>query len=101
MAIRIEVSSRRVADSARFVEQARRLGIDTAQSCRTSKLYFLSEHPGTEQLSRLCAFLLADPVTETARWDDLSAGELSPAAAQSAHIVEVALRPGVTDVAAR
>ncbi len=101
MAIRIEVSSRRAADSAPIAQQARRLGIDAVDSCRTSKLYFLSEHPGTEQLSRLCAFLLADPVTETARWDDLSAGEMSPAATQAAHIVEVALRPGVTDVAAR
>ncbi|RLT32091.1 MAG: phosphoribosylformylglycinamidine synthase subunit PurL [Chloroflexi bacterium] len=98
MAIRIEVSSKRAVDSARFVQQARRLGIDAVQSCRTSQLYFLAEHPGTEQLSRLCAFLLADPVTEAAQWFDLSAGEVPPVAT---HVVEVALRPGVTDVTAR
>ena len=73
MAIRIEVSSRRAADSARFAEQARRLGIGAVQACRTIHLYFLAEDPGTEQISRLCAFLLADPVTENARWIDLSA----------------------------
>ncbi len=98
MAFRIEVSPKRAADSARFVQQARRLGIDAVQVCRTTQLYFLAEDPVTEQLSRLCAFLLADPVTETARWIDLSTEEVPPAAA---HIVEVALRPGVTDVTAR
>ncbi|MCL4833074.1 MAG: phosphoribosylformylglycinamidine synthase subunit PurL [Caldilineaceae bacterium] len=98
MAIRIEVSSRRGDNGARFIAQAQRLGIAAVQSCRTSKLYFLSEHPGTEQLSRLCAFLLVDPVTELAQWIDLSAGEISPPAS---NIVEVALRPGVTDVTAR
>ncbi len=101
MAIRIEVSPRRRDAGVQIVQQAQRLGIDGVESCRTSKLYFLAEDPGTEQLSRLCAFLLADPVTEVARWDDLSAGEVSPTAAQAAHVIEVALRPGVTDVAAR
>ena len=99
MAIRIEVSPQRRNDGAQIVQQARRLGISGVQACRTSKLYFLADNPGTEQLSRLCAFLLADPVTESAQWIDLAGDADLPSAA--GHVVEVALRPGVTDVAAR
>jgi phosphoribosylformylglycinamidine synthase len=59
-----------------------------------------------EAAARLCALLLADPVTETATWESLDAAPVSSAghavgSTGDLHVVEVAFRPGVTDVAAR
>ncbi|MEZ4636757.1 MAG: AIR synthase related protein [Caldilineaceae bacterium] len=92
MTLRVEVT-RRENQSPKIVQDARRLGIESLQSCRTRKIYYLSEDLSTEQFDTLCAFLLADPVIE-----DVHRGE---ADAVSAHVIEVALRPGVTDVTAR
>jgi phosphoribosylformylglycinamidine synthase subunit PurSL len=96
MSLRIEVS-RRNASAPKIVEDARRLGINSLHHCRTKKIYFLSEPLSTEQLSTLCAFLLADPVTETV--DVVATDEVTPT--PGAHVIEVSLRPGVTDVTAR
>ena len=101
MSIRITVYGRHTATCQSVLSNARALDIQGLRSCRIAKLYFLAENPGTESISRLCAFLLADPVTEEASWvegadDAPSANELKNAA-----VVEVALRPGVTDVTAR
>lgn len=96
MALRIEVS-RQNARNAKVVEDAHRIGVEQVQACYTRKIYFLSADLSTEQLSTLCAFLLADPVMETARVVEFN-GHRSP---NGTRVVEVALRPGVTDVAAR
>ena len=94
----------------RITAAAHRLGIDSLQSCSRTQLYFLTSNspdaPSRVQIDRLCALLLVDPVTESARVtpqpharsDDKSD---EPASASVEHIIEVALRPGVTDVAAR
>jgi phosphoribosylformylglycinamidine synthase len=98
MALRIEVS-KRSANNDKILQDARRLGIASLQDCCTRKIYFLSGDLSTGQFDRLCAFLLADPVTEEARRYDRIADESS--ADTTMNVVEVALRPGVTDVTAR
>ncbi len=107
---RIEVTNHSGEDEPRITAAAHRLGIDSLQSCNKTQLYFLtsnsSESPSSDQVERLCALLLVDPVTESARVtplphtrsDDISSQIASTSAD---HIIEVALRPGVTDVAAR
>lgn len=97
MTLRIEVSTRNGSNS-KLIEDARRLGIESLQDSRTHKIYFLSGDLSAEQFDRLCAFLLADPVAEEARRDD-TVNE--PPADQKMSVIEVALRPGVTNVTAR
>ena len=76
MTVRIEVRGGRQADAKQIVRQAADLG-HRLQACRITTITYLSDNPGAEALSRLCASLLADPVTELARWVDLSRGETS------------------------
>ncbi|MBX2998952.1 MAG: phosphoribosylformylglycinamidine synthase subunit PurL [Caldilineaceae bacterium] len=98
MALRIEVS-RRNANNGKVLQDARRLGIESLQDCRTRNIYFLSGDLSAEQFDRLCAFLLTDPVTEEARRRDGTVN--NPCADEKMSVIEVALRPGVTDVTAR
>ncbi len=110
MVFRIEVSSRSGKDEPTITAAAHRLGIHSLHSCRKSRLYFLTNHPekalGSDEIDKLCAFLLVDPVTETARVTVENRPQSPAFAAQPScdspdHVIEVALRPGVTDVAAR
>ncbi len=96
MSVRIEVKARREHGASPLISAAHTLGFSKVRRIHARTLYFLSEHPGAETLQRLCAVLLADPVTEEAHWGD--SGD-DPHA--DTHQVEVAFRPGVTDVAAR
>ncbi len=107
---RIEVTNHSGEGETRITAAAHRLGIHSLQSCYRTQLFFLTnssaESPTPEQIESLCALLLVDPVTESARVTSLphtrSDEKSSQFALNSAeHIVEVALRPGVTDVAAR
>jgi phosphoribosylformylglycinamidine synthase len=100
MTVRIEVRSVLAGAMPDVLAGAAALGIAGLAQCRSARLYFLAHNPGPEALRRLCAFLLADPVTERASWIDLTA-EPAPPAGAGVHAVEVAFRPGVTDVAAR
>ncbi|MCC9076482.1 phosphoribosylformylglycinamidine synthase subunit PurL [Litorilinea aerophila] len=99
MQVRIEVRMPHTAAAREIVRQAATLGIRGLTACNLSRLYFLSHHPGTESLQRLCALLLVDPVTEQAHWQIFDG---APPPAESPHaVIEVAPRPGVTDVEAR
>ncbi len=98
MSIRIEVQGSRAAAAAAIVEGAASLGIAQVAGCTMSHLYFLEADPGTMALARLCTLLLVDPVTESATWGPADGDEDLP---PSVHCVEVAFRPGVTDVATR
>jgi phosphoribosylformylglycinamidine synthase II len=110
MTIRIEVTSRQQAAGADIVRNAAALGIPALRACQVTQLYFLAEHPGPVAIERLCALLLADPVTDVASWHVVGS-EQSPVLSQlntehwtlntEHHVVEAAPRPGVTDVAAR
>jgi phosphoribosylformylglycinamidine synthase II len=97
MTLRVEVT-RSDIQSQKMVQDAQRLGINRLQACRTRKIYYLSDDLSTEQFDTLCAFLLADPVTEEVNRGESDPGEPNHG---GAHVIEVALRPGVTDVAAR
>lgn len=98
MSIRIEVQGSHAAAAADIVRGAATLGIPGLHACRIRRLYFLEADPGAAALERLCTLLLVDPVTESATWGPAEAAdEPSP----GVHTVEVAYRPGVTDVAAR
>ena len=111
MTVKITVYDRRGHSSNHVVRNAKALGIPSLTTCRTSKLYFLAEantlktdmqSMSTESINRLCAFLLVDPVTEEFRWERVGERDKEKEKnAQSAHIIEVAWRPGVTDIAAR
>lgn len=99
MAIRIVVHPREDTPNASLLENANALGLDGIVAIRTRNIYFLSEHPGNEAIDQICGALLADPVTDIARWWDLEQDEVSPA--EGVQVVEVAFRPGVTDIPAR
>ena len=107
---RIEVSRRADEGDHGLAAAAQRLGVDSLRTSRKSRIYFLVCPSATTlaaaQIDELCALLLADPVTESARIIDLSrnhapASASPPASNSDTHVIEVALRPGVTDVAAR
>ncbi|RIK38901.1 MAG: phosphoribosylformylglycinamidine synthase subunit PurL [Chloroflexi bacterium] len=99
MTLRIEVRSANNAHSQSILRNAKALGITDLTDCRITQLYFLAEAPGPEAIRRLCDALLVDPVTQTVRWFNL-AQEQAPGL-DGYPIIEVAPRPGVTDVAAR
>ncbi len=99
MTIRIEVRHKQQITQHTLLKNAAALGIHGLTDCQTVRLYFLAAPLDDAQIEQLCTLLLVDPVTEKATWrartPDLSDG------ARSAAIIEVALRPGVTDVPAR
>jgi phosphoribosylformylglycinamidine synthase subunit PurSL len=101
MSVRIEIRSALTAGQSSsgqaIVRSAAALGISTLQECRVVRLYFLEYDPGEEAIQRLCAFLLVDPVLEQASWGPVDQAQ----ATSPSHAIEVAYRPGVTDVAAR
>ena len=108
--LRIEVAPIVADGNPAIPSAAQRLGVDNVQSCHETRIYFLTsrdpENLSTERIDTVCVQLLVDPVTETARITELPAQvspdstSLTPQTAD-AHLIEVALRPGVTDVAAR
>lgn len=108
--LRVEVSPLSEDGDAGVKAAAHRLGVDSLRCCRKTRLFFLAVRSGSsldaEQLEMLCDLLLADAVTETARTFQLD-GDGSPTGKggqvedPGMQVIEVALRPGVTDVAAR
>src|SRR5262245_17982116 len=104
MTIRVEVRSRAKVAEQSIVQNAQALGITGLHEGQKARLYFLSQHPGAEAIERLCALLLADPVTEQATWYELEGESLATGHLQltKGHwVIEVAPRLGVTDVEAR
>ncbi len=108
--LRIEVAPLSAEGNPAIPSAAQRLGVSAVRSCQESRIYFLTsrapENLSAKQIELLCAQLLVDPVTETARITYLQAnGSPDPAnsseQAADDNLIEVALRPGVTDIAAR
>ena len=103
MAIRIDVRGPRQARAREILTAAVHSGIPGLRDCRIARVFFLSQDLDTDQIERLCAALLVDPVIETYSWMALPRPQgarphLSP---EHAFAVEVAFRPGVTDITAR
>jgi phosphoribosylformylglycinamidine synthase len=94
MSIRIEVRGQHAAATGHILRNAAALGVAGLTGCNITRVYFLEEDPGAESLQQLCTFLLADPVMETASWADAA---IFP----EGRVIEVAPRPGVTDITAR
>lgn len=109
MILKICVYGRHVASLNQLVRDAKDLGLDAIDSCRHARLYFLSpssqDKISETQIRRLCAALLADEVVEYAEWKwldhDDPAETVSTRSEKREQQIEVAFRPGVTDVPAR
>src|SRR5688572_24177961 len=78
------------------------LGFQHLKSLQVHDLYFIEGQLSQEELQQLALKLLTDPVTQTAEWTELPEDRSPKATALSSSesdsvILEVALRPGVTD----
>ncbi len=94
------VVSPRQSDSAQahgLVADAHALGIHNLAQLVKHELYFLQGELSHDDLQRLATELLTDPVVQTYAWRNGT----SPLERQaSEQVIEVALRPGVTDTVA-
>jgi phosphoribosylformylglycinamidine synthase len=73
---------------------AHALGLGRVTHFEIQELFFIEGDVSLADLRRLAAELLSDPVAQTSQWRNVeSAGVVS----FGGHIIEVALRPGVTD----
>lgn len=99
MTIRIEVRTKHHQTHHALFKNAPVLGIHGVTNCRQVRIYFLAADLADAQIEQLCALLLVDPVTETATWHRDLAPQADGGSAPS--VIEVAFRPGVTDVPAR
>jgi phosphoribosylformylglycinamidine synthase len=81
--------------SAGYLHDAHALGFNNLQRIICQDLFFIEGQLSQEECRRLALSLLIDPVTQSAEWVELPATE--PTRNQSSVMVEVALRPGVTD----
>ena len=78
-----------------YLTDAHALGFQHLQSIIVHDLYFIEGQLSQEGLQQLALKLLTDPVTQSASWMELPTplSSLEP----DSVILEVALRPGVTD----
>jgi phosphoribosylformylglycinamidine synthase len=89
--------------SAEYLSDARALGFHHLQRIECQRLYFIEGQLSQEDLQQLALKLLTDPVTQSAVWMELPASLSNPEPAvlslskDDSVILEVALRPGVTD----
>src|SRR5512133_1168147 len=81
--------------SAGHLHDTHALGFNNLQRIICQDLFFIEGQLSQEECRRLALSLLIDPVTQSAEWVELPAAE--PARSLSPVMVEVALRPGVTD----
>lgn len=85
--------------STGFLKDALAMGFNDLQRIECQDLYFIEGQLSQDDLQQLALFLLADQVTQTAAWDNLTASSANPEL--DTVMVEVALRPGVTDPVAQ
>ena len=80
------------------LKNAHALGFQHLKSIQVQDLYFIEGQLSQEDSQQLALKLLSDPVTQTIGWVELfSEGTALATPEDDAVIVEVALRPGVTD----
>jgi len=78
-----------------YLTAVQMLGIQPLHSLIVQDLYFIEGQLSQEELQQLALKLLCDPVTQTASWIELPSALPNPE--DDSVILEVALRPGVTD----
>ncbi len=81
--------------STGYLSDAHALGFHDLRRIKCQDLYFVEGQLSLEACKQLAFKLLTDPVTQSATWDELPAPQTTLAA--NTAMVEVALRPGVTD----
>lgn len=81
-----------------YLANARALGFNDLRRITCHDLYFIEGQLSQETCRQLALKLLTDPVTQTATWSELTS-DLSPHTDLEADtcLVEISLRPGVTD----
>lgn len=84
--------------SAGYLADAHALGFDDLQRLECQDLYFIEGQLSQEECRQLALKLLSDPVTQKAEYSKLDIREPNVRISNTeSSIVEVALRPGVTD----
>jgi phosphoribosylformylglycinamidine synthase len=84
--------------STAYLKDAHALGLTAIRQITCFDLYFLQGNLSPAQLHQLANQILHDPVTQTIQWKAISALSYSPEGSQpGSRLVEVALRPGVSD----
>ena len=78
-----------------YLNDAHALGFQHLKCIQVQDLYFIEGQLSQEGLQRLALELLSDPITQSSSWMELPAALSKPE--DDSVIVEVALRPGVTD----
>ena len=81
--------------SKALLREAHALGFTDLRYLQSHDLYFVEGQLSQEELQQLALKLLSDPVTQSASWDELPASP--PNIEADSVILEVSLRPGVTD----
>lgn len=83
---------------AGYLKDAHALGFQRLKNIIVHDLYFIEGQLMQEELQELTLKLLTDPVTQTASWIELSPKVTPlPSLESDSVILEVSLRPGVTD----
>ena len=84
--------------SSGYLLDAHSLGIDQLDSIICQDLYFIEGSLTQKELDRLGSQILSDPITQIYKWRELNEPISPEITAQDYNfLVEVALRPGVTD----
>ncbi len=84
--------------STGYLSDAHALGLNNVQRLECQDLYFTQGQISTGDLQRVAKELLSDPITQQAQWGSvLISREQAHANPETGHVIEVALRPGVTD----
>ena len=78
--------------------RARALGFHQLRRAECQDLYFIESQLSQEELQQLALKLFNDPVTQSVTWDEIPLKNPPPTPLEpNSVILEVALRPGVTD----
>ena len=93
MTVRIDVTAPDDPRGAHVVANAPLVGVTGLQACRVTRVHHLDGDLSADEIDRLCAEVLVDPVV-----DEAVIGGVTPARGR---VVEVALMPGATDTDAR
>jgi phosphoribosylformylglycinamidine synthase subunit PurSL len=84
--------------STGYLTAAHALGFQNLIRIECQDLYFVESQLSQEEAQQLALKLLTDPVTQSTTWDDISSkGTAHADLGPDSVLVEVALRPGVTD----
>jgi len=84
--------------SSSYLKDAHTLGLTSVSQISVRDLYFIQGNLTPDQLEQLAFQLLHDPVTQTIHWHEISSAPEADKHSQTGErLVEVALRPGVTD----